>query len=334
MNDVNEAAHGYRERPVLVARLLHERPECEACHLIRLRAPLFRCGGRSVDVHDVKTRGRGGDFLDEENVLAVCRQAHNWIGNNQQAALDLGLLLHSWEETVTAAKRRAYARMMERTTETETGCVVFTGYRNRKGYSSVRCDGRNEMGHRLAYEVMVGPIPDGMFVCHRCDNPPCVNPEHLFVGSPAENSADMVAKGRSPRQRGEASGKARLTDDDVREMADLRREGVPLKDIAARFGVSGPHVSRILRGKRRQWTDGLDLSGIDTSQRDPATDEIVAMREAGATTTEIAARFGKNTGTVWRILKRAAPHLVGRQAHSHPREAHELGLLRASWEAP
>lgn len=80
------------------------------------------------------------------------------------------------------------------------GCWPWAGYRQREGYGLVRKKGQPaEAAHRVAYRLFVGPIPPGMVVMHRCDNPPCVRPDHLRVGTQAENLADMRAKGRAPK---------------------------------------------------------------------------------------------------------------------------------------
>jgi len=80
-------------------------------------------------------------------------------------------------------------------------CLVWTGATNDKGYGQRRVDGRVQYVHRLAWEEEHGPIPDGMKVLHHCDNPPCYEVTHLFLGTTADNQADMAAKGRSTKGR-------------------------------------------------------------------------------------------------------------------------------------
>jgi len=132
-------------------------------------------------------------------------------------------------------------------------CWEWTAYRNPYGYGTFRWDGEARLAHRVAYLLEVGPIPAGLYVCHRCDNRSCCRPSHLFAGTAAENSADMVRKGRSSRMVGSLSGKAVLTDSDVATILDLRRSGQKLSDIAGRFHVHPAHVSRICSGRR--WPD-------------------------------------------------------------------------------
>lgn len=125
-------------------------------------------------------------------------------------------------------------------------------FRNSRGYGQMTYKQSGWLVHRLAYEIFVGPIPIGLHVCHRCDNPACFNPAHLFVGSDLDNVRDMISKGRAvPTERkvGQASGKAKLTEEQVRRMHELRRTHT-IKNIADQFGINEGHASRILRGLR------------------------------------------------------------------------------------
>lgn len=87
-------------------------------------------------------------------------------------------------------------RVVRRPKSNKPGCWFWTGALNGDGYGIVSIDGRLLLTHRVAYELFVGPIPDGHEVCHRCDNPQCCKPAHLFVGTRTDNAADMWAKGR------------------------------------------------------------------------------------------------------------------------------------------
>jgi hypothetical protein len=110
--------------------------------------------------------------------------------------------------------------------------------------------------HRVSWELHVGPIPDGRNVLHRCDNPPCVNPHHLYLGSHADNARDRATRGRGreSRQLGEANRNAKLTEAQVREIiAELKK--LPRRSqtsIAKDFGVGQAQVSRIML--RQSWT--------------------------------------------------------------------------------
>lgn len=120
----------------------------------------------------------------------------------------------------------------------------------RKGVGQIRFEGRARLVPRVVWQLSRGPIPDGMLVCHRCDNPPCVEIDHLFLGTSKDNSQDMVRKGRAPSIRGEKSVLAKCSEEQIREIKNLAQKGVLLKEIAIMYGYHRAHVSRIVNGKR------------------------------------------------------------------------------------
>lgn len=138
--------------------------------------------------------------------------------------------------------------------EPNTGCWLWMGAISRRtGYGNVRVrsgSGGTRGAHRVMYEAAVGPIPEGHVVMHRCDNPPCVNPQHLSVGTVRENNADKVAKGRA-RQAGSQNTQTALQDADVIEMRRRRAAGETLSRIAAAYGMSVQGVCHITTG--RNW---------------------------------------------------------------------------------
>lgn len=122
-------------------------------------------------------------------------------------------------------------------------CWEWLGRRNPKGYGSIDIGARgSRRAHRVAYELTRGRIPEGQLVCHRCDNPGCVNPRHLFIGTPADNMADMIGKGRAK------APVPKLIIEDVHRIREMLKSGLSQTRIADAFGVNQTHVSRIARG--------------------------------------------------------------------------------------
>ena len=132
------------------------------------------------------------------------------------------------------------------------GCWMWTGCCDAEGYG-VAWGGktmRKVAAHRLSWKLAMGPIPPGMCVCHHCDTSGCVNPAHLFLGTHADNMRDMYSKKRHPRSGacGEASGKAKLTENEVREIRALHGT-MTYKEIAKQFGIGKTTVWTILSGR-------------------------------------------------------------------------------------
>lgn len=134
------------------------------------------------------------------------------------------------------------------------GCWEWTGAKKPSGYGNFFWEGKYWSAHRFSYTLHIGVIPDGDVVCHRCDNPGCVNPAHLFVGTQLKNITDMITKGRGgpATRKGASHLNAKLTDEQVQGIRKQRRAGETLKSIAKDFGVSEATVSLITRGKT--WT--------------------------------------------------------------------------------
>lgn len=126
-------------------------------------------------------------------------------------------------------------------------CWEWTGAKNRAGYGVMRDGQGNNLAHRIAWTLRHGAIQKGMFVLHRCDNPACVRVSHLFIGSLADNNADMRAKGRQrgPSLKGSANPNAKLTEDTVRK---IRASNTPGSEIARQLGVSQTIISAARKG--------------------------------------------------------------------------------------
>lgn len=154
-----------------------------------------------------------------------------------------------------ASLRRSLSDKFWPQVEKGDGCWLWIGARTYNGYGY--CAGRG--AHRLSWELHHGPIQKGLLVCHKCDNPPCVRPDHLFLGTPRDNTQDSLVKGRSRpglnlrHKKGQAHPYAKLTEEQVRE---IRSRFVPYRvsqyKLAQEFGVSRNTIQRII--ERRSWT--------------------------------------------------------------------------------
>lgn len=130
-------------------------------------------------------------------------------------------------------------------------CIIFSGCKDKLGYGKMKRDRKVVYAHRYAYQQEHGEIPHGLLVCHRCDNPSCVNPKHLFLGTNLENTRDRVAKGRSKggAAGGEMNANAKLTKDQVDEIRASIISGKNNSEIARLYNVHHATISCIRLGK-------------------------------------------------------------------------------------
>lgn len=128
-------------------------------------------------------------------------------------------------------------------------------YRNKLGYGVLGGPNRTTvLAHRIAFELTIAPIPSGAIVCHHCDNPPCVRPDHLFLGTHKDNARDCQAKGRKPIFRGASNGNTKLLMSTVNTIRTKYASGqVGIIKLASEFGVSKSQIWNIVSG--REWNE-------------------------------------------------------------------------------
>ncbi len=135
-----------------------------------------------------------------------------------------------------------------------SGCWIWSAQKDKDGYGRFKFRISHGVfaqspAHRIAWKMVFGPIKKGLLVCHKCDNPPCINPMHLFLGTCAENIADKVSKNRHRRvARGSKSGRAKLTEDHV---LMIRSSSESRQTLAEKYNVSDTNIRQIL--KRQTW---------------------------------------------------------------------------------
>ncbi len=153
--------------------------------------------------------------------------------------------------------------------EPTTGCWLWSGYRDWFGHGSLSAGGRRRGAHRVAFELASGPIPEGLFVCHHCDVPACINPEHLYAGTHRDNMRDRNVRGRAASgdrnasrlypgiRRGSRNGGSRLTESVVATIKQRLCAGETLRALAAEYDVAVSTIGMISNGTNWAHVHGL-----------------------------------------------------------------------------
>lgn len=160
-------------------------------------------------------------------------------------------------------------RFFKRFDKKESGCWEWSARKDQCGYGNISHDYKELKAHRVSWTIFKGDIPANMCVCHHCDNPACVNPDHLFLGSHKDNMDDRDRKKRCCRGekrselnrqfgiKGERVYNSKLNADKVKEIVMLRRQGLKFREIADKFGVKHPTVQGILNGRYWRHVTGI-----------------------------------------------------------------------------
>lgn len=177
-----------------------------------------------------------------------------------------------------------------------TDCIEWNGHRNKAGYGKTN----GKLAHRIAFQRHTGIDPKGLLVCHHCDNPPCVNPDHLFLGTHQDNSDDKMRKNRFKKLTGERNGAAKMTDD-IAQMV-INEPGTYV-DVAKKFGVSMSSVRNAKLGIK--WKH-LDHSSAETSKviAKLTPEQATAIRQDPRGARAAAKDYGVTGRAIVKIRKR------------------------------
>lgn len=175
--------------------------------------------------------------------------------NSHQASLKKPPVERRYRKTRDGRKITAQEKIEERSSIKENGCIEWNLKINRSGYASMQHDGKSWLVHRLVWTFKHGEIPEGMCICHKCDNRKCINIDHLFIGTHADNMQDMAQKGRSNsgRYHGEMHGLSKLTESDIHEirsaLSSAKSKDGTSGRLAIQYGVSESTISLIKNNK-------------------------------------------------------------------------------------
>lgn len=177
----------------------------------------------------------------------------NYCGEEYPAAKYLGnLVLFCGQSCIKMGRPGRIPdeeRFFNKVVKHSNGCWIYTGT-PAQVYGTFKIKGQELRAHRYSYELVNGPIPEGMCACHKCDTPKCVNPDHIFIGTNKDNTLDCVRKGRMADRHGENCGTAVLTSERVTEIRNGPRNNDRFQELAQTFGVTPKHIKAVYRGDK------------------------------------------------------------------------------------
>lgn len=205
-------------------------------------------------------------------------------------------------------------------------CWEWTACTTPQGYGQFVFNGKMQGAHRVSWQIHRGSIPYGMLVCHKCDNPRCVNPDHLFLGTHKDNSVDMSSKGRGLLKRGEKHPSAKLKEEDVKEIFNLSGQ-LSQREIAKKFNVSQGLIQIIL--KHQAWENitislkSMSAGGLASNQKGSNSGraklsekdvEIILKMRGLKTSVQVGNEFSVTSGNIRSIwARRSWSHLTANQ---------------------
>lgn len=206
----------------------------------------------------------------------------------------------------------------------ETNCWEWTGAKVAGGYGMLgRYHGSGVLAHRFSYEMHFGPVPEGQIVRHSCDNPACVNPSHLMLGTHAENMRDMVHKGR---RIGRGSGTS-LSNEQLLRLKDMVEHGHTQREIATVLGVNRSTVQRVFARSEVRVTVEISLPSTDRKKQnsrvyltDEQRAEAIRMLADGERVMTVAKAFGVDRKTI----RNLRPNDIPRPPRGRPRSSSPL----------
>jgi len=226
-----------------------------------------------------------------------------------------GYPVRTWDEFVEhfRARLRKSSRKWN-----GTCCLEWTGAIGKHGYGNLRYDHdgtRWHKPHRLTWIIKHGSIPEGMSVLHHCDNKPCANEEHLFLGTAKDNHDDMRSKQREanpPRYVGSQHPESKLNEDQVASIKQARARGIHVKVLAKKYGVTHTRISQISRGKGWAHVSGPITKSASKQLNEQQVVSIRLARASGIRIKELAEQYGVSPQAISKISRgERRPHASG-----------------------